>query len=60
MHIWHILTVIFVVCKIGEIGVIADWSWWLVLAPSLISAAIGIAILAGAALVALIVGVFGR
>ena len=28
-----LLGVIFVVCKVLEIGVIATWSWWLVLLP---------------------------
>lgn len=37
----HILTIIFVIAKI--VGYI-NWSWWLVLLPSLISIGLGIAI----------------
>ena len=37
----HILTIIFVIAKI--VGYI-NWSWWLVLLPSLISIGLGIAV----------------
>ena len=39
MGIFEVLTVVFVVLKL--IGVI-DWSWWLVLLPSIIGVVIGI------------------
>ena len=41
LHLSHILTIIFVIAKI--VGYI-NWSWWLVLLPSLISIGLGIAI----------------
>ena len=37
----HILTIIFVIAKI--VGYI-NWSWWLVLLPSLISIGLGLAV----------------
>ena len=37
MNYFHILTLIFVVAKLFNY---IDWSWWLVLTPSLISFAI--------------------
>ena len=40
MHLFNVLTVIFIIAKI--LGYI-DWSWWLVLAPSLFSMFITIA-----------------
>lgn len=54
MNYLHILTLIFVVCKIAEVGVIAHWSWWLVLAPSLVSMSITLLILAFVFVVALL------
>lgn len=38
----HILTLIFVGCKLAEV---ITWSWWLVLLPSIISMTIGALIL---------------
>lgn len=49
--IWlGILGIILVVCKILEVGVVASWSWWLVLLPFYL----GVAVLA----VILLIGVF--
>ena len=49
-----LLGVIFVICKIFEIGVIATWSWWLVLLPFYIGLAIILGLMfGGAALVGL-------
>lgn len=31
--IFGLLTLIFVVLKLAEVGVVASWSWWLVLSP---------------------------
>lgn len=42
MNIWHLITLVFVICKIAEIGTIAHWPWWLVLLPSLVVFGIGI------------------
>lgn len=50
MNWFHALTMIFVVAKIA--GPLSDWSWWLVLLPSLISIGIGTLILLGAAVAA--------
>lgn len=41
LKLTHILTIIFVIAKI--VGYI-NWSWWLVLLPSLISIGLGIAV----------------
>lgn len=41
-----LLGVIFVLCKIFEVGVIATWSWWLVLLPFYLGLAIVLAFLA--------------
>lgn len=45
MPLLPILTIIFVIAKLA--GFIA-WSWWLVLAPSLVGAALGLLLLTGA------------
>ena len=45
-----LLGVIFVLCKIFEVGVIATWSWWLVLLPFYIGLAIVLVFLAGGAI----------
>ncbi len=37
MNYWHILTLIFVTFKLLGATALADWSWWLILSPSLIS-----------------------
>lgn len=42
-----LLGIIFVICKILEIGVIATWSWWLVLLPFYLAIAIVLGILFG-------------
>jgi hypothetical protein len=47
-----LLGVIFVLCKIFEIGVIATWSWWLVLLPFYIMIAVLLGILFGGAAIA--------
>jgi hypothetical protein len=36
MGIFSILTIIFVVLKVLGVGLVATWSWWLVLLPALI------------------------
>lgn len=41
-----LLGVIFVLCKIFEVGVIATWSWWLVLLPFYFGLAFLLAVLA--------------
>ena len=56
-----ILGIIFVVCKIFEIGPIAAWSWWWVLCPFWIGAAIVLGLLAIAGigfLIALVVALW--
>ena len=35
-----ILTLLFIGLKLGEVGVVATWSWWLVLAPMWVPLAI--------------------
>jgi len=52
MGIAEILTIIFVVCKIGSIGTIATWSWFQVFLPMIIVYGIFI----GGVLITLIVG----
>lgn len=42
MNIWHLITLVFVICKVAEIGTIAHWPWWLVLLPSLVVFGVGI------------------
>jgi len=37
MGLMELLTVIFIVCKIFEIGVIANWNWFQVLLPEIIA-----------------------
>lgn len=54
MNYFHILTLIFVVCKVAEVGAIAHWSWWLVLAPSIISIGITVFLLVFFFLIALV------
>lgn len=49
MSILHILTVIFVIAKLAAV---INWSWWLVLAPSIIGAALALVILIAAGLIA--------
>tara|TARA_R110000765_G_scaffold64579_3_gene125504 strand:+ start:109 stop:321 length:213 start_codon:yes stop_codon:yes gene_type:complete len=39
-----ILTIVFVVLKLAEVGVIATWSWWWVLSPLWIGAGLGLGI----------------
>jgi hypothetical protein len=43
MGLLSVLTLIFVVCKILSIGVIANWSWWMVFTPVWIG--LGLAVL---------------
>lgn len=52
MNYFHILTLIFVGFKLANV---LQWSWWLVLLPSLISFGVGLVILIGLAAVALYV-----
>lgn len=53
-----LLGIIFVMCKILEIGVIATWSWWLVLLPFYLVIAVLFAVMCGgAALAGLLLGV---
>ena len=40
MGIVEVLTVIFVMCKIFEIGVIANWTWFQVFLPEIIALSI--------------------
>lgn len=35
-----ILTLLFIGLKLGEVGVVTTWSWWLVLAPMWVPLAI--------------------
>ena len=49
MNYFHILTLIFVVAKLFNY---IDWSWWLVMTPSLISFAILAVVLGIAGLIA--------
>lgn len=35
-----LLTLIFVALKLAEVGSVAGWSWWLVLAPTLVQFAV--------------------
>jgi hypothetical protein len=44
-----LLGIIFVLCKIFEIGTIATWSWWLVLLPFYVGLVIFLGIIAFAA-----------
>lgn len=53
MNWFHLITVIFIIAKI--VGY-TNWSWWLVFLPSIVSVAVGLAILLGLALSVLIVG----
>ena len=41
------LGIIFVLCKIFEVGVVATWSWWIVLLPFYLVLLIVVAILFG-------------
>jgi len=41
-----ILTIIFVVLKLAEVGIVATWSWWWVFSPLLIAWGIGLTICA--------------
>ena len=47
--------VVFVVAKVFEIGVVATWSWWLVLLPFYIGLAIVVGLFFGAAILAALV-----
>ena len=51
---------IFLVLKLAEIGVVANWSWWWVSAPLWIPAGIVIGILLIAGLVMLLMGIFRK
>lgn len=44
MGLFEILTLIFVVMKLAGIGIVATWSWWLVLAPLLVSLGVYLAV----------------
>ena len=37
---FELLTVVFVVLKVLEVGVVANWSWWLVFSPFLVALAL--------------------
>jgi hypothetical protein len=56
MNWFHLLTIIFVVAKLG--GVL-DWSWWLVLLPSLFSLGVGLIFLV-LFLAALVIGMINK
>lgn len=43
-----ILTILFVTLKLLEVGVVASWSWWLVLSPLLVGFGLTLLIFAGA------------
>lgn len=49
-----LLTVLFVGLKLGEVGVVADWSWWWVVSPLWISFLLFLLIMAGIVIVALV------
>lgn len=42
MNILHVLTLIFVFAKLFEV---INWSWWLVLAPSIVSFALAMIVI---------------
>jgi len=35
-YLYSILTIIFTISKVFQVGICADWRWWLVLSPMLI------------------------
>lgn len=41
MRFIQVLQLVFITLKLAEIGVVKDWSWWLVLSPFLTSIIIG-------------------
>lgn len=47
-----LLTLIFVILKLGQFGLVATWSWWWVFSPLWISAILLIGIVLGIVLVA--------
>lgn len=55
-----ILGLIFVTLKLAEIGVVATWSWWLVLAPFWVPLAIVLSVLVVVLIGAALTAVFGK
>jgi hypothetical protein len=55
-----ILGLIFVLAKVFEIGPVADWSWWWVLAPFWVGFALVATFLVSALIFALLVAVFSK
>jgi len=53
----HLITVIFIIAKLHNL---IDWSWFLVLLPSIIAAAIGLLIIGITAIAMLIAAKHGR
>jgi len=46
MGLCSVLTLIFVVLKLAEIGTVATWSWWWVLSPLWIGALVALTVVA--------------
>lgn len=52
MGLLGVVTLIFVIAKVFGIGIVANWSWWLIFAPALIGVVILLVIVFLAALAA--------
>ena len=55
--ILNVLTVIFVIAKLTGY---LDWSWWLVLAPSLVGLGIGLVVMSAILVFALLAAIYGK
>lgn len=47
----EVLQIVFIIMKLAKVGSVANWSWWWVLAPTWIPAALVLAIFALAGLI---------
>ena len=45
MGLCSVLTLIFIVLKLAEVGTVTTWSWWWVLSPMWIGALIALAVI---------------
>lgn len=48
------LTLLLIILKLGGVGIVTSWSWWLVFAPLLLVVCLWVFVLAVSALIALL------